>query len=113
MLFDIVKPLQEEVLKGLSNKQPKIVTACLLVIREAVRDFGNKVIALKPVVKSLQKVLEHSDKNVREEAKQLTVELYRWIGQALKPSLQNIKPVQVSTSRFDKHFNNYKLQQSF
>ena len=65
------------------------------MIREAVRDFGNKVIALKPIVKSLQKVLEHSDKNVRAEAKLLVVELYRWIGAAIKPALQNIKPVQV------------------
>lgn len=87
--------LQEELLKGLTNKQPKIVTACLEVMASAVREFGSKVITLKPIVKSVPKVLEHSDKNVRDKGKQLAIDLYRWIGAAIKPSLQNIKPVQV------------------
>lgn len=85
-------------MNGLSNKQPKIVAACTLVIKEAVRDFGSKVINMKPIVKTIPKLLEHSDKTVREEAKQLAVEVFRWIGPAIKPSLQNIKPVQVYTS---------------
>ncbi|XP_071485290.1 cytoskeleton-associated protein 5-like [Diadema antillarum] len=85
----------EELLKGLTNKQPKIVAACLEVLASAVREFGSKVITLKPVVKSVPKILEHSDKNVREKAKLLAIELYRWIGAAIKPSLQNIKPVQL------------------
>nr|XP_054761945.1 cytoskeleton-associated protein 5-like isoform X1 [Lytechinus pictus] len=87
--------VMEELLKGLTNKQPKIVAACLEVMASAVREFGSKVITLKPVVKSVPKVLEHSDKNVREKAKQLAIDLYRWIGAAMKPSLQNIKPVQL------------------
>ncbi|XP_030845166.1 cytoskeleton-associated protein 5-A isoform X3 [Strongylocentrotus purpuratus] len=87
--------VMEELLKGLTNKQPKIVTACLEVMASAVREFGSKVITLKPIVKSVPKVLEHSDKNVREKAKQLAIDLYRWIGAAIKPSLQNIKPVQL------------------
>ena len=29
--------LQEEVLKGLENKQPKIVAACTSVLRQAIR----------------------------------------------------------------------------
>ena len=86
---------QEELLKGFTNKQPKIVAACCQLVRAAVRDFGSKVIALKPVVKTFPKLLEHSDKAVREEAKSLAVELYRWINNALKPCLSNIKPVQV------------------
>ncbi|XP_022089158.1 cytoskeleton-associated protein 5-like isoform X2 [Acanthaster planci] len=87
--------VMEELLKGFTNKQPKIVTACCQLIREAIRDFGSKVIALKPVVKAFPKLLEHSDKSVREEAKSLAVELYRWISNALKPCLSNIKPVQL------------------
>ncbi|XP_038047612.1 cytoskeleton-associated protein 5-like [Patiria miniata] len=85
----------EELIKGFTNKQPKIVAACCRIIREAIRDFGSKVIALKPVVRSFTKLLEHSDKSVREEAKLLAVELYRWINNALKPLLSNIKPVQL------------------
>ncbi|XP_071956177.1 cytoskeleton-associated protein 5-A-like isoform X2 [Antedon mediterranea] len=85
----------EEVMKGLTNKQPKIVAACVLVLRTAIGNFGSKIISLKPIVKSLPKLFEHSDKNVREEAKQLAVEIYRWIGAVFMPSLQNIKPVQM------------------
>ncbi|XP_071830339.1 cytoskeleton-associated protein 5-like isoform X2 [Apostichopus japonicus] len=87
--------VMEEVMNGLSNKQPKVVAACTLVMKEAVRDFGSKIISMKPIVKSIPKLLEHSDKTVREETKQLAIEVYRWIGAAIKPSLSNIKPVQL------------------
>ena len=59
------------------------------------RDFGPKIIMIKPIVKMIQKLLEDRDKNVREEAKLLVIEIYRWIGAALKPQLNNLKPVQV------------------
>lgn len=47
------------------------------------------------MIKSLQPLLEHREKSVREEAKLLTIEIYRWIGAALRPQLSNLKPVQV------------------
>ena len=62
------------------------------------RGFGPKVISLKPIVKTLPKLLEDRDKTVREETKMLVVEVYRWIGAALKPQLANLKPVQVYRS---------------
>ena len=34
-------------------------------------EFGGKVITMKPIVKSLQKLLEHQDKTVREEVNSL------------------------------------------
>jgi cytoskeleton-associated protein 5 len=40
-------------------------------------------------------LLEHRELVVREEAKLLTVEIFRWIGAALKPQLASLKPVQV------------------
>ncbi|XP_070564717.1 cytoskeleton-associated protein 5-like isoform X2 [Ptychodera flava] len=85
--------VQEELLKGLTNKQPKVVSACLQVLREALCEFGSKVIPAKPIVKSLPKMFENRDKNVREEAKLLTVEIYRWVGPAFKAAIQNIPPV--------------------
>ena len=60
------------------------------------REFGPKIMPLKPVVKQLQVLLEDRDKTVRDETKLLAVEIYRWIGPALKPQLANLKPVQVS-----------------
>jgi len=59
------------------------------------RDFGTKVISVKPLLKQLQTLLEDRDKTVREETKLLVVEIYRWIGPALKPQLTSVKPIQV------------------
>lgn len=53
---------------------------------------------LKPVVKVLPKQFESREKAVRDEAKLLAVEIYRWIRDALRPSLQNINSVQVASS---------------
>lgn len=47
------------------------------------------------MIKFLSKLIEDRDKNVREETKQLIVEIYRWIGPAIKPKLSDLKPVQV------------------
>ena len=56
------------------------------------------MINLKPVLKHVPVLLEDRDKNVRDEGKKLVVELYRWIGQALKPQLSALKPIQVRSS---------------
>ncbi|XP_078348745.1 cytoskeleton-associated protein 5-like isoform X2 [Oculina patagonica] len=87
--------VQEEVLKGLENKQPKIVAACTNVLNKAISEFGGKVFSLKPIVKVLPKLFDHSDKNVREEAKALAIEIYKWIRDIIRTQLQNIKPVQL------------------
>lgn len=86
----------EELIKGLDNKSPKIVAGCVSLIRQSLQLFGSKVISLKPIVKVFSKLLEDRDKNVREEGKQLVVECYRWVKDALKPQLQNLKPVQLT-----------------
>ena len=42
-------------------------------------------------------LLDDRDKTVRDEAKLLLVEIYRWIGkQTLMPMIQNVKPIQVN-----------------
>lgn len=51
------------------------------------------------MVKVLPKQFESREKAVREEAKLLAVEVYRWIRDALRPSLQNINSVQVGPSK--------------
>ncbi|XP_053369501.1 cytoskeleton-associated protein 5-like [Clarias gariepinus] len=85
--------VQEEILKGLDNKNPKIALACVEVLRRAVSEFGAKIITLKPVVKVLPKLFESREKAIRDEAKLLAVEVYRWIRDALRPPLQNINSV--------------------
>jgi hypothetical protein len=59
---------------------------------------------VKPLIKKLPPLFGHSDKNVRAEANALTIELYRWIGKAILPSLEDLKPVQLKelTEAFEK-----------
>ncbi|XP_073514992.1 cytoskeleton-associated protein 5 isoform X2 [Phyllobates terribilis] len=87
--------VQEELLKGLDNKNPKIVVACVETLRRALSEFGSKITSLKPIIKVLPKLFESREKAVRDEAKLLAVEIYRWIRDALRPPLQNINPVQL------------------
>ncbi|KAM6133756.1 LOW QUALITY PROTEIN: cytoskeleton-associated protein 5 [Phoenicopterus ruber ruber] len=90
--------VQEELLKGLDNKTPKIIVACIETLRKALREafseFGSKIISLKPIIKVLP-TFESREKAVRDEAKLLAVEIYRWIRDALRPPLQNINSVQL------------------
>ncbi|XP_072905784.1 cytoskeleton-associated protein 5 isoform X4 [Hemitrygon akajei] len=97
MYIEIEKtePVQEELLKGLDNKTPKVVVACIETIRKALSEFGSKIIQLKPIVKVLPKLFESREKAVRDEAKLLAVEVYKWIRDALRPPLQNINSVQL------------------
>lgn len=84
--------VQEELIKGLDNKQPKIVQACLELLRRAISEFSSKTIPIKPIIKFVPKLLEDRDKTVRDETKLLAVEMYRWAGAAIMPQLQSIKP---------------------
>ncbi|XP_018010529.1 cytoskeleton-associated protein 5 [Hyalella azteca] len=88
--------VQEELIKGFAAKNPKVVVACVKILTSALREFGPKVMAPKPLVKQFPRLLEDRDKNVRDEGKKLMVEMYRWIGDALKPQLTALKPVQVA-----------------
>lgn len=87
--------VQDELLKGLDNKNPKIVVTCLEALRKALSEFGSKIVTLKPVVKILPKQFESREKAVRDEAKLLAVEIYKWIRDALRPPLQNLNSVQL------------------
>ncbi|KAM9352297.1 cytoskeleton-associated protein 5 [Symphorus nematophorus] len=87
--------VQDELLKGLDNKNPKIVVACIETLRKALSEFGSKIVTLKPVVKILSKQFESREKAVRDEAKLLAIEIYKWIRDALRPPLQNINSVQL------------------
>ncbi|KAM3869850.1 cytoskeleton-associated protein 5 isoform 3-T3 [Diretmus argenteus] len=87
--------VQDELLKGLDNKNPKIVVACIETLRKALGEFGSKIVTLKPVVKILPKQFESREKAVRDEAKLLAIEIYKWIRDALRPPLQHINSVQL------------------
>ncbi|KAI9370847.1 armadillo-type protein [Aspergillus egyptiacus] len=85
----------EEMLPTLSHKVPKVIAATLSGLTAIYHNFGCKIVDPKPVLKALPKVFGHADKNVRAEAQNLTVELYRWLREAMKPVFWGeLKPVQ-------------------
>ncbi|GFH15736.1 uncharacterized protein HaLaN_12024, partial [Haematococcus lacustris] len=67
-------------LAGLKNKVPKIVVASIDVLVQAISLFGVKVIIPQPVIKATPAVADSKDGKAREKAKELVVELSRWVG---------------------------------
>ncbi|KAL3492386.1 armadillo-type protein [Aspergillus germanicus] len=93
--MDKPDPVIEEILPVLSHKVPKVIAATLAGLTAIYHNFGCKIVDPKPVLKALPKVFGHADKNVRAEAQNLTVELYRWLKEAMKPVFWGeLKPVQ-------------------
>lgn len=68
----------DELIKGMEHKNPKIVAACTTTLTDALREFGNKVVAVKPLVKQIGRLLSDRDNAVRTEGKTMTVEIYRY-----------------------------------
>ncbi|KAI4660973.1 hypothetical protein J4E81_005743 [Alternaria sp. BMP 2799] len=104
-------PVIEELLPVLGNKQPKVIAATLDALTQIYHAYGCKTIEPKPVLKALPKCYGHADKNVRAKAQELTVELYRWLKEAMKPLFWNdLKPVQQQD--LDKLFEKVKEEPS-
>ncbi|KAJ8728671.1 hypothetical protein PYW07_006367 [Mythimna separata] len=69
--------VEEELIKGMEQKNPKVVAACVSALHTSLKQFGNKVIAIKPMVKKIPILLSDRDKGVRDEMKALVVEMHR------------------------------------
>ncbi|CAD6995897.1 unnamed protein product [Ceratitis capitata] len=96
----------EELIKGMEHKNPKIVVACVAATTLALHDFGNKVVGVKPLIKKLAPLMSDRDKGVRDEGKQLAVEIYRWIGAAMKPQITSLP--QVTLKELEDEFDKLK-----
>ena len=93
--LDKSDPIVDDLLPSLSHKLPKIVAATLSALTAIYHAYGVKIVDPKPVLKTLPKAFGHADKNVRAEATNLAVELYRWLREAMKTLFWNdLKPVQ-------------------
>ncbi|ORY58540.1 armadillo-type protein [Pseudomassariella vexata] len=93
--IDQAAPVMEDILPALSNKQPKVIAAALAALTSIFHNYGCKICDPKPVLKTLPKAFGHADKNVRAEATNLAVELYRWLREAMKPMFWgDLKPTQ-------------------
>jgi hypothetical protein len=105
--LDIADPVIEELIPLLAAKTPKVIVAALQSLTAIYHAYGCKTVEPKPIIKLLPKVYGHADKNVRAEAQNLTVELYRWLKEAMKPLFwSELKPVQQTD--LDKLFEKVK-----
>ncbi|KAJ2967677.1 hypothetical protein NQ176_g9547 [Zarea fungicola] len=93
--LDVAGPVIEEMLPGLANKVPKNVAATLHALTQVVHNYGCKIVDPKPILKALPKAFGAANKDIRAEATNLTVELYRWLREAMKPLFWGeLKPTQ-------------------
>lgn len=76
--------VQEELIKGMEQKNPKIVISCINACTVALREFGSKIIGVKPLLKKISTLFADRDKGVRDEARHMVIEMYRWVGAALR-----------------------------
>ncbi|KAJ5082937.1 hypothetical protein N7532_011980 [Penicillium argentinense] len=107
--LDKADPVLEDLLPTLSHKVPKVIAGALAALTVIYHSFGCKIVDPKPTLKALPKVFGHADKNVRAEAQNLTVELYRWLREAIKPLFwADLKPVQQQD--LEKLFENVKQE---
>jgi cytoskeleton-associated protein 5 len=74
---------------------PKICAASLVILKEAIKQFGPKALPIKPVLAAFASFFDHADKTVRAEAFSLVVELYRWLGPVMQKQIENLRPAQV------------------
>lgn len=100
----------EELIKGFDQKNPKIVSTCVTTVLTALREFGSKVVNVKPLVKKIPQLLSDRDKTVRDESKQLTIEIFRWIGPVFKTQLQSVP--QVTLNELEAEFEKVKNEKA-
>ena len=67
--IEVYEKVIEELIKGLAQKNPKVVSGCINNITSCLHAFGAKVIKVSPLLKAIIPLLDHRDKTVREEGK--------------------------------------------
>jgi protein STU2 len=93
--LDTPGPVLEELMPFLSHKMAKVIAATVNVLGRIYGAYGAKIVDPKPVLKALPKLFGHADKNVRAETTTLTVEMYKWLKDGMKPFFfAELKPAQ-------------------
>ncbi len=114
--LDSPDPVVEDLIPFLTHKTPKLVVATTHALVEIFKLFGAKTVSPKPIIPIIPKLFGHADKNVRAQASELTVELYKWMGSAIETIIfPDLKPVQQKDlqSAFEKVKDETPHQQRF
>ena len=86
----------DELIAGCGGKIPKVIVACISAINNIVSHFGARILKVKVILNGLSGPFAHNDKNIRGEAKNLSVELCKWLkADNLRVFLKDLKPVQL------------------
>jgi hypothetical protein len=85
-----IEIVQDALIKGLENKNPKTLQTCLDILKRSIIEFDSKKIPVKPILNHFSKLFDDRDKMVRDKAKQLAVEMYRWVGNILISQLKEL-----------------------
>lgn len=89
------KEVIEVMVPSLNAKSPKQVSSTIKGINEIYSAFGCPAIDPKLIMSYIPKMFEHSDRNVRSEASNLSVTLRTYIGEAFDSVIfPKIKPIQ-------------------
>lgn len=70
----------ESAIKTFNDKVPKVALTAIEIVFQIVACFGVKVVKPQPVLKALSPLFDSKDAKIREFAKQLVVELGKWVG---------------------------------
>jgi len=95
MEIDVPDPVIEKILPQINHRTPKVISANVSALKEAIECYGTKNISIAPILKVIPKIFAHSDKKVREEGFNLVTEIYEWIGPGIETFLEPLKPIQV------------------
>ena len=80
----------DELIKSFSHKTPKNAAAAIAVVRDALILFGDRVIPIKTIMKAVPNLFMHKEKLVRDEAKLLSIEMFKRVGAPVKETLSGI-----------------------
>lgn len=85
----------QDMIPFFKHRLPKLVSGVVNSIYQIIENFGCKIINPNPIIEHLPGLFSHADRNVRNEATNLTVEIYKWLRDGLKTVLlDELKPIQ-------------------
>ncbi|CAH6718774.1 protein Stu2p [[Candida] jaroonii] len=85
----------QDMMPFFKHRLPKLVSGVVNSIYQIIDNFGCKIINPNPIIEYLPGLFSHADRNVRNEATNLTLEIYKWLRDGLKTVLlDDLKPIQ-------------------
>ena len=93
--LEVADVVVEALLKGTQHKVPKLALASVEALLKCLSSFGTPtVIPAKPILKGIAHMFDSKDGKVRDTAKELTVEMVRWLGVEVckKDLIEKLRP---------------------